>query len=316
MTDPRDRNHEFDDRDRKIHEGNEALIARMTANRDQLEAFHRDAKGRRKAVYEQRLASADKNLFEFRSGHEVFTEHLIAGGVLPESKRGRPVLENDTRTNAEKMGISPDSPVLAGLHQGNQPAGGRAKSLPAVPAPGQPASRLNPVVVDRSEQVTHEEAAKGPRAKSLPLNMPPGMIQGIPPTIMNPGTEDESEQTVAGAAAQGFAGGALAGAQMNLAERVSAQGPDDGTGKAPVRNADGQSLADLTAPAPGEDPLPGTSQPLAVDVLDAVQGIPPRRLAKGVARAVVMNPDHVAGLKELEGQQDDGLESEGTHYGR
>jgi hypothetical protein len=322
-------------------------------------------------------------------------------------------------------------------------AGGRAKSLPSVPAPGQPGSRSNPVVVDRGERVSREETAKGPRAKSLPLNMPPGMIQGIPPAVMNQTRDEESEQTVAGAAAQGFAGGFMAGAQNRMfgasdggqqgsanpswrennrevvalntkimaasagiiamldrdiasttapsdaayrAELIATRtealehframqvsmaqdevnvdvqagaytdadvnaqrqllqtlsegnelmraDPQDGLGlarglptgeqvgpgrTAPVRNADGKSLADLAdlaAPAPGEDPLPGSSQPFAVDVLDAVQGVAPRRAAKGMARAVVMNPAHVAGLASLKDGHEDGLESGGTHYGR
>jgi hypothetical protein len=322
--------------------------------------------------------------------------------------------------------------------------GGRAKTLPSAPAPGQPGSRFNPVVVDRGERVNHEEAAKGPKTKSLPLNMPPGMIQGIPAAVRNQTRDEESEQTVAGAAAQGFAGGFMAGAQnrmfgasdggqqgdanpswrennrevvalntkimaasagiiamldrdiasttapsdaayraeliatrtealehframqISMAEdevNVDVQAgaytdadmnaqrqllqtlsegnelmradPQDGQGldrglptgeqagpgrTAPVRNADGKSLADLTAPAPGEDPLPGTSQPLAVDVLDAVQGVPPRSaakgIAKGVSRAVVMNPAHVAGLASLEDGHADGLESSGSYFGR
>lgn len=275
----------------------------------------------------------------------------------------------------------------------------------------------------------------GARTKSLPLNMPPDMIQGIPPAATNQSRNGESEQTVAGAAAQGFAGGFIAGSQNRMfgasdggqkdgenpswqennreavalntrimaasaqtialldrdiaartdpseaADRVQLiaarakalesframqesmahdqvnvdvqagahtdadvnalrenlsqlrAGNDQmranqlqrgGLGSrdkvagrtATVRNADGKSLADLTAPAPGEDSLPGTSQPLVVDALDAVQGIPPRRAAKGAARTVVMNPAHVAGLASLENGHEDGLESAGSQYGR
>ena len=109
------------------------------------------------------------------------------------------------------------------------------------------------------------------RAKSLPLNMRPGMIQGIvQPSSAGSGiSADDSEQSVAGAAAKGFAGGLVTGAQVNLGERVNL-----GAGDAAVRNADGQSLADLAAPVPGEDPLPGTTQPLALDVLGRRAGHP------------------------------------------
>jgi hypothetical protein len=300
----------------------------------------------------------------------------------------------------------------------NAYAGGRAKSLPSAPAPGQPGSRFNPVVADRGERVNHEEAVKGSRTKSLPLNTPPGMIQGIPPAIMNQTREEDSEQTVAGAAAQGFAGGFLGGLQNSMfgsssggqqddlpefidhrtlptnqkgepltpdeyitlsrqrhaIEKASIErgemglksmtpGPDrtrvevtlnsrrqilqdsatrtdalelsmrsqgflaptnspavETKTPAPVRNADGKSLVDLTAPAPGEDPLPGTTQPLIVDALQEVQGIPPRSAAKGitkgVSRAVVMNPAHVAGLASLEDGRGDSLEREGGGYSR
>lgn len=314
-------------------------------------------------------------------------------------------------------------------------AGGRVKSLPSVPAPGQPGSRFNAVVVDRGERMSREEGVKAPRAKSLPLNTPPGMIQGIPPQILNQPKNEESEQTVAGAAAQGFAGGFIAGAQnrmfggpgaggqdsanpswrennrdvvalntklmaataesitlmdrdiktmtdpADVALRVkliaarakalegfrtmqlsmaqdqvnedvqagahteadvqalretlgqlqSANGqmranqqrnealatPGKSAGRtAPVRNVDGKSLADLTAMVPGEEPLPGTSQPLVMDVIDAARGKAPARPAKGGTRAVVMNPAHVAGLASLENQHEDSLESAGNHFGR
>lgn len=317
-------------------------------------------------------------------------------------------------------------------------AGGRAKSLPSVPAPGQPGSRFNAVVVDRGERMSREEGVKAPRAKSLPLNMPPGMIQGVPSAIMNATGDKEQEQTVAGAAAQGFAGGFIAGAQTRMfgssgggeqeganpswrannreavalntkimaasAEAIALMDQDIATmtdpadaafrvqlvaaraqalegframqlsmahdqvnvdvqagahtdvdvqalrqtlgqlqgandqmrfnqqrnaelatpdksvsGKAPVRNADGMTLADLTATAPGEDPLPGMSQPLALDVLDAVQGLPPRRAVAGAvksaSRSAVMSPDHVAALKELDRGGDD-LEMAGSSYSR
>ena len=320
-------------------------------------------------------------------------------------------------------------------------AGGRAKSLPSVPAPGQPGSRFNAVVVDRGERMSREEGVKAPRAKSLPLNMPPGMIQGVPSAIMNPARDKEQEQTVAGAAAQGFAGGFIAGAQNRMfgasgggeqegtnpswqannqeavafnakimaataetialmdrdietmtdpadigarfqliaaraqvveslktmqesmahdqvnvdvrsgahtdadvqtlrqqlsqlheangqmrasqlqrgdAARQPAAAPSAGR-TAPVRNADGMTLADLTAMAPGEDPLPGMSQPLIMDVLNEVQGTPPVRTAavgaKRSARSAVMNADHVAALKELDRGGDD-LEMAGSIYGR
>lgn len=313
-------------------------------------------------------------------------------------------------------------------------AGGRAKSLPSVPSPGQPGSRFNAVVADRGEPMSREEGVKAPRAKSLPLNTPQGMIQGIPPAIMNQTRDGEEEESVAGSAARGFAGGFIGGAQnrmfgasdggqqdaanpswqennrevvalntkimaasaesIALMDRDIAAMTDPSTASdrvqliaarakalesframqdsmahdevnvdvqagahtdadvtalqenlsqlrvgndqmranqhqrgglesrdksvsrtAPVRNADGKSLADLTAPAPGEEPLPGTSQPLVLDVLDAARGITPRA-AKGTARTVVMNPAHVAALASLDNGNEAGLESSGSHFGR
>jgi hypothetical protein len=316
------RNHQFDEQDRRIHAESEMMIARMIANRDQLESFHRDARGRRKTNYGELLKSADQTLFDFRSSHEVFTDHLIAGGVLPESKRGRPVLENDTRTNAQKLGVQDNSPILAGLHQGNQPPAGARQVSPGVKfvlgqQGDQPVGGASP---GETEGVTGPEPrVAGVRKKSLNIGMPQGMAQGIPQAIAHGGSDDP-EQGVAGAAAKGFAGGLMAGVQMNLGQEAGQSEPvepeagrdvSDGPAKkhdARVRNADGLTLRDLTAPAAGEDPLPGTTQPLVMDAIDALQGKPPMRVA--------MNPAHVAGLKELEGQQEDGLESEGGHYGR
>ena len=337
--------------------------------------------------------------------------------------------ENEDQRKGRAIGRIPSQ---AGL---NAFAGGRAQSLPSVPAPGQPGSRFNAVVVDRGERMSREEGVKAPGTKSLPLNMPPGMIQGIPQAIMNQTGDEESERTVAGAAAQGFAGGFIAGAQNRMfgasdggqqaaanpswrennreavalntkimaasAENIALMDRDIAAMKDPseaanrvqliaarakalegframqvsmahdqvnvdvqagahtdadvqalrqtlsqlhwandqmratqqqrggaeplaksrsrtaaVRNAAGKSLADLKAPAPGEDPLPGTSQPLVLDALDAVQGIPPQRAAKGIARTVVMNPAHVAALASLDNGDETGLESSGNHFGR
>jgi hypothetical protein len=162
----------------------------------------------------------------------------------------------------------------------------------------------------------HTGRRKGHRVKALPLAAPSAVAAGL--VSADPG-EEERERSVAGAAVQGFAGGMLSGAQANLLERAAAREPAEREEKAPVRNAEGQSLADLTTRAPGEDPVPGTSQPLVVDALDAVQGIRPARPAqpaRGAARAVVMHPEHIAGLKALEGREADGLESEGGQLGR
>lgn len=180
--------------------------------------------------------------------------------------------------------------------------GGRVKSLPTV---------------DKGDRVRAGQMLKEPGGKPLPLSAAPGMIRGIPQAIINSGG-GEPGQSVAGAAAQGFAGGMLAGAQLNLGERMATpgQGTGDSVGKSPVRNAEGQSLKDLSAPALDEDPLPGTSQPLLVDALDEAQGMSPRHAAKSASRAVTMHPDHVAALKSLEGRHEDGLESGGSHFGR
>lgn len=160
-------------------------------------------------------------------------------------------------------------------------AGGRAKSLPSVPAQGHPGSRFNPRVVSREEQAARRTASKatpGVRTKSagkksLGLGAPSGLIQGVPLEIMNPGSAVEPEQSVAGAAAQGFVGGALAGVQANTGvKQVEHPEADAKTAKAPE------------APA-------ATSK-------------------------VVMNPKHVASLEALDSQQADGLEDEGVRFGR
>lgn len=158
----------------------------------------------------------------------------------------------------------------------------------------------------------HTGRRKRPLTKTLPLAGSAAVTAGLVSAAADPG-EEERERGVAGAAVQGFAGGMLSGAQANLLERAADPGPAEREEKAPVRNAEGQSLADLTAWAPGEDPLPGTSQPLVVDALDAVQGA---SKPKGVGRAVVMHPDHLAGLKALEERHDEGLENDGGRFGR
>lgn len=86
--------------------------------------------------------------------------------------------------------------------------------------------------------------------------------------------------------------------------------------KSPVRNANGKSLADLTAPAPGEEPLPGTAQPLVMDAIDAVQGKVPARPSKSAAGRVVMNPAHVAALQSLDHGHQESLERTGGDFSR
>lgn len=160
-------------------------------------------------------------------------------------------------------------------------AGGRAKSLPSVPAPGQPGSRFNPRVVSREEQVARRSASnaepgvrtKGAGKKSLDIGAPSGLIQGIPLEIMNPGGAVEPEQSVAGAATQGFIGGALAGVQANAGGK-QAENPESEA---------------KTAEAPE---------------------------APAATSKVVMNPKHVASLEALDSQQADGLEDEGGRFSR
>lgn len=288
---------EFAERDRHLHAGSELLIGQMIANRDQLEAFHRDARGRRKTEIAKHLEAADKNLFEFRSSFEVFTEHLINRGVLPESKRGRPVLENDPRTNAEKMGLSPDSPVFDGAREfANETAAGNPrKAASADPTRSGPA---DPKGSGPGGTATPEKQAK---AKSLPIGTP-DVIQAAAT-----GTKGDPEEGVAGAATRGFIGGASAGIRANL-RSDSDPAPDRKARSAPVRNAEGQSLQDLTAQKPGEDALPGTTQPFALDIVDAVQGKPAPRVA--------MNPEHAASLEAMDAQQDDGIDRGVDRYGR
>lgn len=273
---------EFDDRDRQIHTDGEILIAQMTANRDQLEAFHRDARGRRKKEYEQHLAAADKCLFEFRSSHEVFTEHLIERGVVPESKRGRPVLENDTRTNAQKLGVPENSPVLGALRKGN----GNQNQ----PGTGTPPGNEQPAA--SSEAASEAAASPGPAvpAKSLP----PGtssMLRAAKSSI-----RDNPDEGVPGAVGRGFLRGVLTGAQAGVSARTGRGGGD-------------QAETDTETPARRRNrPAPETRQPPSLDVIDVIQGNP--------TPGVVMDPGHIAGLKALEGNGDDGLESGGAGYTR
>lgn len=139
------------------------------------------------------------------------------------------------------------------------------------------------------------------KAKSLPIGTPE-VIQAA-----ETGTKGHPEEGVAGAAARGFIGGASAGIRSNLREG-STPAPDKEARSAPVRNAEGKSLQDLTAPTPGEDALPGTTQPFALDILDAIQGKHAPRVA--------MNPEHVASLEAMDALREDGIDRGVDRYGR
>lgn len=107
-------------------------------------------------------------------------------------------------------------------------AGGQARSLPSVPAPGQPGSRFKPVVVSREEQAARRArsavAKGGPvvgkggpaqasqpltadqaaSRKSLGIGMPPGGVKKLPPgpnPAAGPGVRPKRLQQAASAAA-------------------------------------------------------------------------------------------------------------------
>lgn len=166
--------------------------------------------------------------------------------------------------------------------------GGQAKSLPSVPAPGRPGSRFNPVVVSREERAARQgaeqssagQAPTGTGGKSLGNGLRRGVIQSVPQQIMNARVNTaDTEAGVVSAATQGFVGGVVAGAQ--------AQGlPPVGPGASKV-----------------DDALPGLDQPIAASVIDALQGNSP---AGG--KKVVMRPEHLAGLAEIDRHQDESLD--------
>jgi hypothetical protein len=207
--------------------------------------------------------------------------------------------QNENRPGPAAGGVSSQA-GLAAYH------GGRSKSLPSVPSPGQPGSRFNPVVLNREDQTARREAAalrqniKGPGRKSLDIGMPPGMIQGVPPEILKPsdkaqGKDAQAEEPgVTEAAAKGFAGGFVTGAQAQ-----GMGGPQQET-----------KSGSVTAP---DDSLPGMAQPVIVEAVDAVQGKSP---AASGSKKVVMNPVHVATLAALDNKQDNGPERAGDSYGR
>jgi hypothetical protein len=167
--------------------------------------------------------------------------------------------------------VSPGSSSQAGL---SSYVGGEARSLPSVPPQGQPGSRFNPVVVSPEEQA----ARRGVGKKSLAIGTPPGVIQGVPPEIMNPtGTgpgqdpvEEMAEPDVISAAVGGFAGGFAAGAQ----EALNVADPEE-------------AVKDVKAAEPAAH-----------------------------ANKVVMNPAHLARLEVLNSRRHDSLENAGGHYGR
>lgn len=371
MTQTNERNHDFDADDIRIHAGGERLIAQMMANRAELEAAHQSAWGFRKASYAKKLASADQELFLARSSHEAFTDHLIAGGVLPESKRPEPVLENDTRTQAQKYGLAEDHPALAGdhtRHGGPQAAGGsgqgtRGKSLqtstpgimrglelsgrareneaPIADAaqeygrPGdypalagdhtrygspQAAGRSGQVIRSKSLPIaTHGKATAGagdPRGPEEPERPKGKSLQTSTPEMIQEAVaagKEHPDETMGSAAVRGFMRGLELGARAREIEaRKDDAAPQQPGSKGPgsrVRNAEGLTLQDLAAPAPGEDPLPGTTQPFALDAIDEVQGHRP-------PRAVVMDPGHTAALRALETGRDSGRENEEDRFDR
>lgn len=107
--------------------------------------------------------------------------------------------------------------------------------------------------------------------------------------------ESREDEGVLGAAGRGFARGVLTGAQSELsARRRHARDPEE--------------QEEVETPARRRQPAPETRQPPSLDVIDVIQGNP--------TPDVVMHPSHIAGLKALEGNGDDGLESGGAGYGR
>lgn len=193
----------------------------------------------------------------------------------------------------------------------NTYAGTAARHARSVPSLGELGPRTKPVVVSRAEQAKRREggqpqpgAVSGANppggksvnaARSLAVNaigMPPGIFEGA--QAVGPGADVQAavETGVAAASIKGFAKGFANGAR--------AQGPP-----VPLRR---------TPNAP-DTSVPGASQPLIVDAVDAVQGNPPVGAGEPGPK-VVMNPDHRARLEALDGQDSGDLQGGGDRYGR
>lgn len=156
--------------------------------------------------------------------------------------------------------------------------GGVAKYQPGAPPAGEPGSWNNPVPVSREKQAVR-------RSEGLP-------IQGAALGINRPDGALNAETGVAAASIKGFAKG--------FADGARAQGPP-----APER----------TAPDAPDTSVPGASQPLIVDAVDAVPDNLPASAGEPGTK-VVINPDHRARLEALDGQDSGDLQGGGDRYGR
>lgn len=145
--------------------------------------------------------------------------HRAWNNEQTREKSAKAAQERSKEQNTSGTSARRDISSQAGL---NSYVGGQAKTLPTVPEPGEPGSRFNPVVVSREEQAARRSAqgtpVKAAAKKSLDIGMPPGLIQGVPPEILNAAGREQrqgvEEPGVAEAAARGFAGGFVAGTQQ------------------------------------------------------------------------------------------------------
>ena len=278
---------EFDTRDpnadRQLHEQMAQSVARSTARRDQIESHYRDSKGREKEKWGELLQDVETSLQHFKRAHDRFTDELVERGVLPDSARQQPTANQAQPTTSQRVPPAGDAPG--------------APSAPTKPSPDAP--------------------AQPGRKKTLPIGAR-GALSEATAGDLDRGHKDEG---MIGAAKRGFVHGIFQGLRAK-AERTTEAGasmsvPEDeqqperphAGNRGPVRNAEGLTLQDLAAAAPEEDPLPGTIQPFALDVIDEVQGTRP-------SRSVAMNPDHTAALRALETGRDNGLEGEEDRFGR
>lgn len=224
---------------------------------------------------------------------------------------------NDERTREIKLMASKDreKKTLPGISSQaglSTYEGADARYAPSVPAHGEPGSKSNPIFVSRAEQTKRREQGqeqpgavaginppddKGVpnAARSLAVNaigLPPGFTEGAQAVDPGAGAQAAAETGVAAASIKGFSQGFANGAR--------AGGPP-----APTRR---------TPNAP-DTSVPGTSQPLIVDAVDAVQGNPPASAGES-GKKVVMNPEHQARIDALDGQDFGDLQVGNDRYGR
>lgn len=206
-------------------------------------------------------------------------------------------------------------------------SGGEARSLPSVPAPGQPGSRFNPRVVSREEQAARREVAAGVEntgrgTKSLGVPGVEKEMITMPPEIKNPPAK---------AAEKGVAKGAPEQQQepsVSVMEQMMAD----------VKHGDGKSVSSAVSKGLGQGLSQGIaqrmSQPRDKESIEApeVAEIAPKAIGPSAvvnhlgqsrdeltpaatqgpaSNKVVMDPAHVAALETMDQRQALELEEAG-----